>query len=194
MPPEPNRGHGGDLLKRREMKTTTKHRGAPPPRKLDALSHTDSESVKLSEKQIRATPSKHDLLRELGPKGYREKPDGSWTYDVPADKARLFDGMIAESRAADIARGQLLQSALPRFTVRDADGIVRRIPCSSEEAGAIKERQMAAKGLIRAHVKYGGVRVESDADGNLWRKLPGDRGWEPLGRKCLTTPFFTEKE
>lgn len=193
MPPAPSRGHGG-VLQRREMKTTTKHRGAPPPVKLDALSHTDSESVKLSEKQVRATPSKHDLLRELGPKGYSEKPDGSWTYDVPPDKARRWDGMISESRAADVARGQLLQAAIPRFTVRDADGNVRRIPCSSEAAGAIKERQMAAKGLIHAHVKYGGVRIEKDKDGFLWRELPGGRGWEPLGRKCLTTPFFPEKE
>jgi len=132
-----------------------------------------------------AAPSKQDLLERFGHQGYHEEPDGTWTLDVSATRARdradIADALKPQM-GLEIERGAKTQAAMERTKVRRKDGVV--VEVSPENERAVCE----IMGSVPVISRHGGLKVERFDDGLLWRKVGAQ--WEPTGRCAFTPPLF----
>jgi hypothetical protein len=131
-----------------------------------------------------AAPTKAELLERFGDEGYRENPDGTWTLDVSAERARdradVADALKPQMRL-EIERGGKTQAAMPRTKVRRKDGVVVEVSPENERAVCVLMGSVPV-------IHHGGLRCERFSDGLLWRKV-GAR-WECTGKCAFTRPYF----
>jgi hypothetical protein len=116
----------------------------------------------------------------FGTKGYREKPDGSWTLDGGGTKkqADAWREMTEPVRRLQIDRGEKVQGRQETVTVRRPDGSLDRV--------AARYEGLAASSGSTAVVRYGGLRVIRAPDGLLYRETRLGNRWECTGKRRLT--------
>ena len=110
-----------------------------------------------------------------------------WTYDIkpndghgkPTREGAEMVEMLLPSIAADTERGLKLNARVPRSSLRDQDG-------NTQFVEAWRADETAARNGWGHRWRARGRRVERGEGGMLWA---WDRGWMPLGVRCLGTPL-----
>jgi hypothetical protein len=118
------------------------------------------------------------LVKEFGEENYRERADGSWTVSAYGrrGKGKAFE-MTDECRKRSIARGHKIEAQMAERKIR-----VRRTDGSITTIDSRYEGLVAAQGVIKPFVRYGGVRCVRGPDGLMYREISGGR-FECTGKR-----------